>query len=71
MRIEKAMLNPASHTANTIKNALASTASLVFQIRIRSAGCASTNGENVFRLASRPMVVSAMMVKPKNSSDAT
>src|ERR1017187_9580577 len=66
----KAMPKAASHTAKTIRNATARTESFVCQIRIRSAGWASSN-ENVLRLVSRPIVVSAMIVKPKKSRHAT
>src|ERR1700690_1502729 len=66
----KAMPKAASHTAKTVTNATERTESLVCQIRSRSAGWASSN-ENVLRLASRPIVVSAMIVKPKKSRVAT
>src|ERR1039458_9864109 len=66
----KATPKAASHTPKTIRNATARTESFVCQIRIRSAGWASRN-ENVLRLVSRPIVVSAMIVKPKKSRHAT
>ena len=59
-----------SHTPKTIRKAMARTVIFVCQIRNRSAGWASSN-ENVLRLLSRPNVVSAMIVKPKKSRQAT
>ena len=66
----KAEQKAASHTMKTSKNAAARMKSFVCQIRIRSAGWASIM-EKVFRLASRPIVVNAMIVKPKKSREAT
>src|ERR1035437_10090252 len=56
----RAMPKAASHTAKTVRQATARTESLVCQIRSRSAGWASSN-ENVLRLVSRPIVVSAII----------
>ena len=66
----RAMPKAASHTPKTIRKATARTESFVCQIRNRSAGWASSN-ENVLRLDSRPIVVNAMIVKPKKSRHAT